>query len=332
MNRPHCDALDYVQFLIAAQRTFTCTEAARCAPPSETTPAHDAFTRLLQRQPPDTAALWQEVRRLVRHREGVLVLDDTTLDKPYMQPRGLVTYHWSGKHHRVVKGINLLTLLWTNGQRRLPCDFRVYDKPTGGETKNAHFRAMLEAAQARGLVPRYVLFDSWYASLENLKALTRRRWRFLTRLKSNRLVTLARGSRAVAMATVAVPAVGRVVHLRGYGVVKVFRLVAQDGDTEYWVTDDPQMTEEQRAALAQQGWGIEVYHRGLKQCCGVERMQVRTPRAVRGHLLLALRAFVRLEVHRLRTGLSWYEAKASIIRDAIRAYLAHPRYVLGATA
>lgn len=256
-------------------------------PPSESAPVHDAFTRLLQRQPPETAALWQEVRRLVRGREGVLVLDDTTLDKPYRQPRGLVTYHWSGKHHRVVKGINLLTLLWTDGQRRLPCDFRVYDKPTGGETKNAHFRTTLEAAQARGLAPRYVLFDSWYASLANLKALTSRRWRFLTRLKSNRLVTLARGSRAVPIADVAVPAAGRVVHLRGYGFVKVFRRVATDGDTEYWVTDDRQMTEAQRAALAQQGWGVEVYHRGLKQCCGVERMQVRNQRAVRGHLLLA---------------------------------------------
>jgi transposase len=49
-------------------------------------------------------------------------------------------------------------------------------------------------------------------------------------------------------------------------------------------------------------WGIEVYHRALKQCCGVERAQVRCRRAVWGHLLLALRAFVRLEVYRLRCG------------------------------
>jgi len=42
-----------------------------------------------------------------------LVLDDTTLDKPYAQKMDLVTYHWSGKHQRVVKGIALLTLLWT---------------------------------------------------------------------------------------------------------------------------------------------------------------------------------------------------------------------------
>ena len=53
MNPARCDDLDYIHFLIAAQKVFTCTEAARCAPEGERAPAHDAFTRLLQRQPPD---------------------------------------------------------------------------------------------------------------------------------------------------------------------------------------------------------------------------------------------------------------------------------------
>jgi hypothetical protein len=30
----------------------------------------------------------------------------------------------------------------------------------------------------------------------------------------------------------------------------------------------------------------------------------------------------------LRTGISWFEAKANIIRDAIRSYLADPEYTL----
>jgi len=46
----------------------------------------------------------------------------------------------------------------------------------------------------------------------------------------------------------------------------------------------------------------------------------------------ALRAFLRLEVYRLQTGVSWYEAKAAILREAIRRYLAHPRYALQPTA
>ncbi|MGQ9722965.1 MAG: IS701 family transposase, partial [Candidatus Jordarchaeum sp.] len=36
----------------------------------------------------------------------------------------------------------------------------------------------------------------------------------------------------------------------------------------------------------------------------------------------------RLEAYRLRTGVSWYKAKVSIIREAVRTYLANPTYIL----
>ncbi len=51
MNPPKTGGLDYIHFLIAAQKEFTCTEAARSYPEEEDGPAHDAFTRLLQRRP-----------------------------------------------------------------------------------------------------------------------------------------------------------------------------------------------------------------------------------------------------------------------------------------
>ena len=38
------------------------------------------------------------------------MLDDTTLDKPYARRMELLTRHWSGKHRRVVQGINLLII------------------------------------------------------------------------------------------------------------------------------------------------------------------------------------------------------------------------------
>ena len=62
------------------------------------------------------------------------------------------------------------------------------------------------------------------------------------------------------------------------------------------------MTEEKRKEMEQKGWGIEVYHRGLKQCCEVEKAQERKAVSILRHLLLALRAFLRLEIYRLRTG------------------------------
>jgi putative transposase len=332
MNPPKVSDVDYIQFLLAAQQVYTCTEAAHCAPTQPNPPAHDAFVRLLHRQPPDTAALWQEVATFVQPTRGVVVLDDTTLDKPYARKMELVTRHWSGKHHRVVAGINLLTLLWTDGTACLPCDCRVYDKPLpAGQTKNEHFRAMLRTAAERGFHPTLVCFDSWYSSLENLKAVRAHGWAFLTRLKHNRQVN-PDGAGNVAIDTLVIPQAGRVVHLKGFGFVHVFRTVARNGDADFWATNklDMRLTEQQ--AVAAQAWSIEEYHRGLKQCCGIERAHVRAATAQRNHLLFAVRAFLRLEVHRLRTGVGWYTAKRVILREAIRAYRAAPTLRLKLTA
>lgn len=79
MNLPKADELDYIHFLIAAQKIFTCTEAARCQPNHLDPPAHDAFTRLLSREPPDTEALWEEAKTLVAPEHGLLVVWTTPL-------------------------------------------------------------------------------------------------------------------------------------------------------------------------------------------------------------------------------------------------------------
>jgi putative transposase len=60
----------------------------------------------------------------------------------------------------------------------------------------------------------------------------------------------------------------------------------------------------------------------------VERAQVRHSDAQRNHIGCALRAFVRLEYHRFTTGISWFEAKFRIIREAVKAFLTRPRYRL----
>lgn len=60
-------------------------------------------------------------------------------------------------------------MLWSDGDRHVPVDYRVYDKDGDGLTKNDHFHAMLTSARERGFTPACVVFDSWYSSLENLK-------------------------------------------------------------------------------------------------------------------------------------------------------------------
>ena len=331
MNAPKCQPEDYINYLVASPRAVSGTEAARAQPEQPDPPAHDAFTRLLHRLEPDPATLWAEAAPLVRRDGGILVLDDSTLDKPYARKMGLVTRHWSGKHRRVVQGINLVTLLWTDGEALVPCDYRLYEKAVDGRSKNDHFRAMLATAAARGFTPACVVFDSWYASLANLKAIRGHGWRWVTQLKANRLVN-PDGTGNRPLGECAISEAGTRVHLQGYGFIRVYLIVTPDGDKEYWATNDLEMGELTRRKYAEFAWGIEVYHRGLKQHCGVERAEVRAARAQRNHVNCAIRAFLRLEQHRLVTGVAWWAAKTEIIREAVRLYLAHPRYTLSSTA
>ena len=110
------------------------------------------------------------------------------MDKPHFKKICFVRYQWSGKHHRTVKGIGLITLVWTDGDVVLPIDFRIYNIDEDNKTENDHFLDILDKAEGCGFKSKCVMFDIWYASAKNLKAIRKKQWHFLTRLKSNRLV------------------------------------------------------------------------------------------------------------------------------------------------
>lgn len=57
MNRRRVEENDYIEFLLAAQGAFGCTEASRTSPEAMQSVAHDAYTRLLTRRPLDPEAL-----------------------------------------------------------------------------------------------------------------------------------------------------------------------------------------------------------------------------------------------------------------------------------
>ena len=80
---------------------------------------------------------------------------------------------------------------------------------------------MIINAKQRDMNPEYVLFDSWYCSTNNLKTVAGLRWKFLTRLKKNRLVSC--GSGYAPVGDVLIPKHGKTVHLKEYGTIKVFR-------------------------------------------------------------------------------------------------------------
>ena len=102
--------------------------------------------------------MWHEAQPHVDRQQGGLVLNDTMLNKPYAKE--LVSSHWSGKHQRVVKGINLITMLWIENDGHLPCYERTMTSRMTKMSENAHFRSLRQKAKERGFQPACVLFDS----------------------------------------------------------------------------------------------------------------------------------------------------------------------------
>lgn len=324
MNKPKCDEYLYVQFLLAVQNNFTCTELSNVAPSSDI--AHDAVTRLLSREKLTPKILWKNVKAHVDTKQGLLIADDCVLDKQYALNTDLVHWQYSGTHHRLVQGIGLETLLWTShGNEHIPVDYRIYDKDTDGKTKNQHFRDMITLAHHRGFRPAYVLIDTWYTALDNLKHLDAQHYLWIAPLRKNRVIS-TKPHRQEHLEDIDIPQEGRRVHLKGYGFITVFKIVSHDGDVEYIATNDLNLTRSDVEGIYAKRWKIEEYHRGLKQQTGIAKCQARKARSQRNHIWASLHAFVALELHRLKTGISWQEAKKSIAREAIHQYLLNPRY------
>jgi len=88
------------------------------------------------------------------------------------------------------------------------------------------------------------------------------------------------------------------------------------------------MDESKREKLAKKSWKLEEYHRGIKQLCGVEKCQARKEESQRAHIMFSFRAFFRLELQRIKSGISWFESVMKIRRAAVIAYLNNPLYTV----
>ena len=70
----------------------------------------------------------------------------------------LVNWQYSGSDKGVVKGIGVVNALWqTDKDNYIPIDYRIWNPPEDGKTKNDHFRDILSSTKARGLEPEMVV-------------------------------------------------------------------------------------------------------------------------------------------------------------------------------
>jgi hypothetical protein len=311
----------YMGFLMSEPKSSTCTRLSEVMCIS-----HDSVNRFLLRETYEPEDLFNEAKTLINLSGGTISVDDTVLDKPYSQHMDLVGHFWSGKHHRTVKGLNLITLYYSDQQgRSVPINYRVYDK-ADNKTKNDYFLDMLDQVLAWGLEPSYVTGDSWYSSANNLKAVKNHGLGLLFAIESNRTVSLEKGTWAQVQ-KLDIPEQGMLVWLRDFGQVKLFRTRLKDQMRHYVVylpenEDYPAFQESAFTSLHDSHWKIEQYHRMIKQVCNIERFQVRSKVPMLNHIFASLCSFVHLQKMQITDIITnAYQWRRELFRDVIATFI-----------
>lgn len=177
-----------------------------------------------------------------------------------------------------------------------------------------------------------ILFDTWYASADNLKLVHRLGLIFFTTLKSNRMVSLSKEGGYIHLDEIEWSSDtlqnGLMVKLKEVPFkVRLFKVVATNGDIDWVITNSPDETLNTQDAhdASNVRWQVEELHRSLKQLTGTEKCQCRKGRSQRNHIACCYHAWLSLKVKAKELGKTLYQTKHDLLSDYLRAELKQPR-------
>ena len=246
-----------------------------------------------------------------------------------------VRKQWSGNEKAVIKGIGVVNLVYYNPhtKQKWLIDFRIYDPDRDGKSKLEHMQEMLILAGKRGLRYKTILFDSWYATAAMMNHIERSGKHFYTTIKNNRLVDDSRAKNPyknvcnLEWNDIELKE-GKIVKIKGVMrdmKVRLFRVVASEGTTEYIVTNDTtQCSAEDAQKVNATRWKIEQFHREEKQLTGLESCQCRLNRSQRNHILCCMLVWMTLATMAQQKNQTLYQVKSGLFKDFLMQQLRTP--------
>ena len=285
-------------------RTSCLSLSAVCAHIS-----HDRLQRMLYEKFAWSRRLWDLFSARMVREGGYLIIDDTAWARWAVSSEA-VSFVWSSTHARVLRGHQVVLLVWTDGRVRVPLGLRLWKK--GGYSKVELAAQLWREAERRGIRPEYVLFDSWYAAASLLHLLENLGWKYVARLKSNRLFA----GKAVRE---------RWPHRYGREVGRLRKinhevLVVKDG-RRYFVGNDGELSSSELKRHYRVRQQIEEVFRLLKQEFGWGAASAQKARAQVAHLHLGLYALCLTEAAALKKGQTIYSFKRELFRLPIPEHL-----------
>lgn len=337
------DILDlYTDYLISS---FGPTTATGLAQLMEGAISHDQVTRMLSSPKMTSKEWWRLIKpdlRKIERKDGVMIVDDSIVEKPYTDENEIICWHYDHSKGRTVKGINFVTTLYDVQEVALPVAFEIVsktepyiDEKTGQEkrrsahTKNECYRRMLQAVYKNKIPFAYVLNDLWFASAENMRFVKLDLQKeFVMALKSNRKVALSEddksNGRYQRIDQLDLPeGTPQIIFLEGvpfplHLIRQVF--TNEDGSTgvRYLVISDLTLDADQIIAIYQKRWRVEEYHRSLRQNASLAKSPTRTETTQTNHFVAALWSFVKIELLKVQTNKYHYQLKAYLYLSALQ--------------
>lgn len=233
---------------------------------------------------------------------GWIAIDDVLLEKPFAEKIEGVYWLYSSKTNKAEQGINVTVLSWSDGNQTIPIKFMVYekDKDTGKaiKTKNKFAEESIQYCILKGIIPKFVCFDSKYPSKDLLNTLHKNGIIYYTQLPSNRVFNKEQLKKRKFDLQ---PEIGKI---RGVGhdvsVVKHCK--------RYYATNATRnkVSRQQILKNYKVRWSVEELFRALKQLCHIKECKSRTLKAQKKYIMICLNAFIVLQNQQKG---SVYEAK-----------------------
>jgi hypothetical protein len=333
----------YSDYLLAS---FGATTATGLSELLEGEVSHDQVTRYLAGAKKTASDLWRTVKSVVREiqaAEGVLIIDDSIEEKPYTDENDIVCWHYDHSKDRLLKGINFLTALYSSQGVSIPVGFHLVaktekyldpktqkEKRRSPVSKNDVCRALIKQAVKNRIPFRFVLFDIWFASAENMGFLKQHQHRdFICPLKANRKVALSKADKQQGRYTrvdtldLEAPAT-REIYLEGVDFPLVLAkqvFTNEDGSSgmRYLVSSDTTLSFDDITTTYHTRWGVECYHKSLKQNVSLAKSPTQTVTTQTNHFFAALCGFVKLERLKLKTHLNHFTLKSKLYLNALRS-------------
>jgi len=341
MDKKHLEL--YTDYLLSTFGYATATGLERML---DGEVSHEQITLFLSKADYTSKDLWLQVKPTVRKlekEEGVVIFDDTVQEKPYTDENEVMCWHYDHSKGRSVQGFNLLNCLYQVDEISIPVAFELITKPVEYSdlktkrrkrkslvTKNELMRQMLTVCIKNKLKFRFVLFDIWFASIENMRYIKEKLQKdFVCGLKNNRLVALSEEDQTAKRFT-------RIDDLP-WSEEKIFTgwlkdvpfpviLVRQkfenkDGSTGilYVACSDTTMKRDAILTAYKKRWPVEVFHKSLKQNAALGKAPLRRVRTQNNHIFAALYAIFKLERLKIKHHFNHFALRSKIYLKALRS-------------